>query len=189
MLLALLADEEGIVVQGLREFDLESGQMVEILKGGTYKLRRYPRAQVLEMAAQEANRTGWDRIETPHLFVALTTLEYGCTRRALWQQNAYPDIVTELMRAALAQMVGSGEPGTAVTSSEASIGPRAREVLELAEKEAQQRGRPEASDFEIIQSILMRGSSQTAKLLQSMGVDPAQVMAYAETLNQPRQEP
>jgi serine/threonine protein kinase len=181
LLLALLAEKESIVSQGLHELDLESEQLLGIMNGETYKLRRYSLQQVLDIAAEEANRTGWDKIETPHLFIALTTLEYGCTRRAMWQQNMPPDVITESMRIAftLAQT-----PSNPITNDDANIGARAHEVLDLAHREALQRGNPEVTDFEILSAIFMRADGTTPKLLEKIGITPSGILAYVEILNQ-----
>src|SRR5260221_6716683 len=85
--------------------------------------------EVLGIALGEAKRMHKDYLGTPHLFIALTKLDGGCTQDALRNLGFSSKQVRDVIRLAL----GSGK-----ATSETPILPtrRCREILQTAERNA-----------------------------------------------------
>ena len=129
--------------------------------------RRFLRT-VLELALGEARRMRKDYLGTPHLFIALTKLDGGCTQDALRSLGFSSKQVRDVIRLAL----GSGK-----ASSETPILPtrRCKEILLTAERNAASAGSPFVDERSIAQAVLSEGDGVTHELLTKLGINPAQL--------------
>src|SRR5207237_1653673 len=82
----------------------DSHLMAPMFSSSSSPDRRFLRA-VLELALGEARRMHKDYLGTPHLFIALTKLDGGCTQDALRRLGFSPNEVRDVIRMAL----GSGK--------------------------------------------------------------------------------
>src|SRR6266700_2300710 len=125
--------------------------------------------EVLSLALVEARRMHKDYLGTPHLFIALTKLDGGCTQDALRTLNFSPKQVRDVIRMAL----GSGK-----ATSDTPILPtrRCKEILQTAERNALNAGSPSIDERAIAQAVLSEGDGVTHELLTKMGINPAQLI-------------
>ncbi len=130
--------------------------------------RRFLRA-VLEFALSEARRMHKDYLGTPHLFIALTKLDGGCTQDALHNLGFSPKQVRDVIRLAL----GSGK-----ASIDTSILPtrRCKEILQTAEQNALKAGSSLVDERAIAQAVLSEGDGVTHELLNKLGINPVQLI-------------
>jgi ATP-dependent Clp protease ATP-binding subunit ClpA len=130
--------------------------------------RRFLRS-VLEIALAEARRMHKDYLGTPHLFIALTKLDGGCTQDALRSLGFSPRQVRDVIRLAL----GSGK-----ASSETPILPtrRCKEILQTAQQNAINAGSPSIDERALAQSVLSEGDGVTYELLTKLGINPSQLI-------------
>ncbi|HET8851109.1 MAG TPA: CHAT domain-containing protein, partial [Ktedonobacteraceae bacterium] len=125
--------------------------------------------EVLAIALMEARRMRKDYLGTPHLFIALTKLDGGCTQEALRSLNFSPKQVRDVIRLAL----GSGK-----ANSETPILPtrRCKEILQTAERNALNSGANLIDERSIAQAVLSEGDGVTHELLTKLGINPAQLI-------------
>lgn len=127
--------------------------------------------EVLGIALMEARGMHKDYLGTPHLFIALTKLDGGCTQDALRNLpgNFSPRQVREVIRLAL----GSGK-----ASSDTPILPtrRCKEILQTAERNAMNAGSTIIDERAIAQAVLSEKDGVTYELLTKMGINPAQLI-------------
>jgi ATP-dependent Clp protease ATP-binding subunit ClpA/CHAT domain-containing protein len=125
--------------------------------------------EVLSLALLEARRMRKDYLGTPHLFIALTKLDGGCTQDALRTLNFSPKQVRDVIRLAL----GSGK-----ATSDTPILPtrRCKEILQTAERNASKAGSPAVDERAIAQAVLSESDGVTYELLTKMGINPAQLI-------------
>lgn len=125
--------------------------------------------EVLGLAYVEARRMRKDYLGTPHLFIALTKLDGGCTQDALRALNFSPKQVRDVIRLAL----GSGK-----ATSDTTILPtrRCKEILQTAERNAIRAGSPSVDERAIAQAVLSERDGVTYELLTKMGINPAQLV-------------
>ena len=130
--------------------------------------RRFLRA-VLELALNEARRMHKDYLGTPHLFIALTKLDGGCTQDALRSLGFSPKQVRDVIRMAL----GSGK-----ATSDTPILPtrRCKEILLTAERNAMSAGTSVVDERSIAQAVLSEGDGVTHELLTKLGINPSQLI-------------
>src|SRR5579884_3377427 len=130
--------------------------------------RRFLRS-VLEIALSEARRMHKDYLGTPHLFIALTKLDGGCTQDALRSLGFSPRQVRDVIRLAL----GSGK-----ATSETPILPtrRCKEILQTAERNAINAGSTSIDERAIAQAVLSEKDGVTYELLNKMGINPTQLI-------------
>jgi len=130
--------------------------------------RRFLRA-VLEFALGEARRMHKDYLGTPHLFIALTKLDGGCTQDALRTLGFSSKQVRDVIRLAL----GSGK-----ATSDTPILPtrRCREILQTAERNALAAGSQLVDERAIAQAVLSEGDGVTHELLIKLGINPSQLI-------------
>lgn len=130
--------------------------------------RRFLRA-VLELALNEARRMHKDYLGTPHLFIALTKLDGGCTQDALHSLGFSPKQVRDVIRMAL----GSGK-----ATSDTPILPtrRCKEILLTAERNAMSAGTSVVDERSIAQAVLSEGDGVTHELLTKLGINPSQLI-------------
>src|SRR5207248_6524883 len=125
--------------------------------------------EVLGMAVMGARRMHKDYLGTPHLFIALTKLDGGCTQDALRTLSFSPKQVRDVVRLAL----GSGK-----AASDTPILPtrRCKEILQTAERNALNAGSTSIDERAIAQAVLGEKDGVTYELLTKMGINPAQLI-------------
>ena len=110
-----------------------------------------------------------DYLGTPHLFIALTKLDGGCTQDALRNLSFSSKQVRDVIRLAL----GSGK-----ASSETPILPtrRCKEILQTAERNAINAGSTSIDERAIAQAVLSEKDGVTYELLTKMGINPSHLI-------------
>ena len=151
-------------------FDLfdDSQIIAPMFAAGNAPDRRFLRS-LLELALGEARRMHKDYLGTPHLFIALTKLDGGCTQDALRTLGFSARQVREVIRLAL----GSGK-----ANSETPILPtrRCKEILLTAERSAIAAGATAVDERAIAQAVLSEGDGVTYELLTKLGINPSQLI-------------
>ncbi|GAC1685530.1 MAG: hypothetical protein PVS3B1_25610 [Ktedonobacteraceae bacterium] len=162
-----LATKERTVEPPIDPFD-DSQLMSPLLPSANVPDRRFLRA-VLEFALGEARRMHKDYLGTPHLFIALTKLDGGCTQDALRTLGFSPKQVRDVIRLAL----GSGK-----ATSETPILPtrRCKEILQTAERNAINASASSVDERAIAQAVLSEGDGVTHELLTKLGINPNQLI-------------
>ncbi len=137
--------------------------------------RRFLR-NLLDIAFAEARRMRKDYLGTPHLFIALTKLDGGCTQDALRTLGFSPRQVRDMIRLAL----GSGK-----ATSETPILPtrRCKEILITAERNAMASGSTIVDERAVAQAVLSEGDGVTYELLTKMGINPTQFIEMVLSSN------
>ncbi len=125
--------------------------------------------EVLGIALTEARRMHKDYLGTPHLFIALTKLDGGCTQDALRNLNFSPKQVRDVIRIAL----GNGK-----ATSDTPILPtrRCKEILQTAERNALNAGSSSIDERAIAQAVLSERDGVTYELLTKMGINPSHLI-------------
>ncbi|MDQ2903788.1 MAG: AAA family ATPase [Chloroflexota bacterium] len=125
--------------------------------------------ELLAIALMEARRMHKDYLGTPHLFIALTKLDGGCTQDALRSLNFSPKQVREVIRLAL----GNGK-----ATSETPVLPtrRCKEILQTAERYALSAGVNVIDERAVAQAVLSEGDGVTYELLTKLGINPVQLI-------------
>ncbi len=162
-----LSSKERPIEPRLDPFD-DSHIMAPMLSSSGAPDRRFLRA-VLELALGEARRMHKDYLGTPHLFIALTKLDGGCTQDALRNLGFSPKQVRDVIRLAL----GSGK-----ATSDTTILPtrRCKEILQTAERTAANMGSVSVDERSIAQAVLSENDGVTHELLMKLGVNPTQLI-------------
>ncbi len=162
-----LANKERAADPPIDPFD-DSQLMSPLLPSANTPDRRFLRA-VLEFALGEARRMHKDYLGTPHLFIALTKLDGGCTQDALRTLGFSPKQVRDVIRLAL----GSGK-----ATSETPILPtrRCKEILQTAERNAVNASSSSVDERAIAQAVLSEGDGVTHELLTKLGINPNQLI-------------
>ncbi|HEY4384412.1 MAG TPA: AAA family ATPase [Ktedonobacteraceae bacterium] len=162
-----LSGKERPVEPQFEVFD-DSHLISPILPSANTPDRRFLRA-VLELALGEAKRMHKDYLGTPHLFIALTKLDGGCTQDALRNLGFSAKQVRDVIRLAL----GSGK-----ATSDTPILPtrRCKEILQTAERNALNAGSNAVDERAIAQAVLSEGDGVTHELLTKLGINPSQLI-------------
>ncbi len=144
-------------------------QMIPPILPSSNSLDRRFLQEVLGLALVEARRMHKDYLGTPHLFIALTKLDGGCTQDALRNLGFSPKQVRDVIRLAL----GSGK-----ATSDTPILPtrRCKEILQTAERNALGSGSTSIDERSIAQAVLSEGDGVTHELLTKLGINPAQLI-------------
>ncbi len=151
-------------------FDLfDDSPVMSPLASASNNLERRFLQEVLGIALMEAKRMHKDYLGTPHLFIALTKLDGGCTQDALRTLGFSAKQVRDVIRLAL----GSGK-----ATSETPILPtrRCKEILQTAERIALNAGSSAIDERAIAQAVLSEGDGVTHELLTKLGINPAQLI-------------
>src|SRR5262249_34617678 len=133
--------------------------------------RRFLR-YVLELALDEARRSHKDYMSMPHMFIALTKLDGGCTQDALRRMGQSPGHVGDLFRVAIGT-TGKVGPDTPILPTH-----RSKEVLQIAERNAIEAGLTFIDERSIVQALLSE-HSVLHELLTRWGIDPAHLIEQA----------
>lgn len=169
-----LASKERAAEPHIDPFD-DSQLMSPLMPAANAPDRRFLRA-VLEFALGEARRMHKDYLGTPHLFIALTKLDGGCTQDALRSLGFSPKQVRDVIRLAL----GNGK-----ATSETPILPtrRCKEILQTAERYAISANSTSVDERAIAQAVLSEGDGVTHELLTKLGINPNQLIEMITTSN------
>jgi ATP-dependent Clp protease ATP-binding subunit ClpC len=148
---------------------LDEDQMMQPMFSSSNALDRRFLQEVLGIALLEARHMHKDYLGTPHLFIALTKLDGGCTQDALRTLSFSPKQVRDVIRLAL----GSGK-----ATSDTPILPtrRCKEILQTAERNALNAGSTSIDERAIAQAVLGEKDGVTYELLTKMGINPAQLI-------------
>src|SRR6266700_4005661 len=149
--------------------DFEDDQISQTMYSSSNALDRRFLQEVLGIALMEARRMHKDYLGTPHLFIALTKLDGGCTKDALRTLSFSSKQVRDVVRLAL----GSGK-----AASDTPILPtrRCKEILQTAERNALNAGSTMIDERAIAQAVLGEKDGVTYELLTKMGINPAQLI-------------
>src|SRR6266516_2192145 len=149
--------------------DLDDDPMSQPMYSSSNALDRRFLQEVLAIALMEARRMHKDYLGTPHLFIALTKLDGGCTQDALRTLSFSSKQVRDVVRLAL----GSGK-----AASDTPILPtrRCKEILQTAERNALNAGSTMIDERAIAQAVLGEKDGVTYELLTKMGINPAQLI-------------
>ena len=151
-------------------FDIfDDSHMISPIIPSSNSLERRFLQEVLGLALGEARRMHKDYLGTPHLFIALTKLDGGCTQDALRTLGFSSKQVRDVIRLAL----GSGK-----ATSDTPILPtrRCKEILQTAERNALNAGSAAIDERAIAQAVLSEGDGVTHELLTKLGINPAQLI-------------
>jgi len=150
---------------------LDEEHLIPPIPSSSNALDRRFLQEVLGIALTEARRMHKDYLGTPHLFIALTKLDGGCTQDALrnLSGNFSPKQVRDVIRLAL----GSGK-----APSDTPILPtrRCKEILQTAERIALEAGSSLIDERSLAQAVLSEGDGVTHELLTKLGINPAQLI-------------
>jgi len=148
--------------------DFDDDQMSQPMSSSNVLDRRFLQ-EVLAIALMEARRMHKDYLGTPHLFIALTKLDGGCTQDALRTLSFSSKQVRDVVRLAL----GSGK-----AASDTPILPtrRCKEILQTAERNALNAGSTMIDERAIAQAVLSEKDGVTYELLTKMGINPTQLI-------------
>ena len=149
--------------------DFDEDQVSQSMYSSSNALDRRFLQEVLAIALMEARRMRKDYLGTPHLFIALTKLDGGCTQDALRTLSFSSKQVRDVVRLAL----GSGK-----APSDTPILPtrRCKEILQTAERNALNAGSTMIDERAIAQAVLSEKDGVTYELLTKMGINPTQLI-------------
>ena len=149
--------------------DFDDDQMSQPMYSSSNALDRRFLQEVLAIALMEARRMHKDYLGTPHLFIALTKLDGGCTQDALRTLSFSSKQVRDVVRLAL----GSGK-----AASDTPILPtrRCKEILQTAERNALNAGSTMIDERAIAQAVLSEKDGVTYELLTKMGINLTQLI-------------
>src|SRR6266487_921831 len=147
----------------------DESQMISPILSSSNSLERRFLQEVLGLALAEARRMHKDYLGTPHLFIALTKLDGGCTQDALRSLGFSSKQVRDVIRLAL----GSGK-----ATSDTTILPtrRCKEILQTAERNAVNAGSTAVDERAIAQAVLGENDGVTHELLMKLGINPSQLI-------------
>ncbi|HZO73617.1 MAG TPA: AAA family ATPase [Ktedonobacteraceae bacterium] len=167
LIVSSLSTKERPIEPHFDPFD-DTHLMPSFLAAGNAPDRRFLRA-VLEIALGEAKQMHKDYLGTPHLFIALTKLDGGCTQDALRSLGFSPKQVRDVIRLAL----GSGK-----ATSDTPILPtrRCKEILQTAERNAMNAGSAAVDERAIAQAVLSESDGVTHELLEKLGINSVQLI-------------
>ena len=147
---------------------LEENMMQPMFSSSNSLDRRFLQ-EVLSLGLMEARRMHKDYLGTPHLFIALTKLDGGCTQDALRSLNFSPKQVRDVVRLALG-------PGKATSETPILPTRRCKEILQTAERNALSAGSTSIDERAIAQAVLGEKDGVTYELLTKMGINPSQLI-------------
>jgi ATP-dependent Clp protease ATP-binding subunit ClpA len=144
-------------------------QVISPIMPSSNGLERRFLQEVLSIALSEARRMHKDYLGTPHLFIALTKLDGGCTQDALRNLGFSPKQVRDVIRLALGN--GKATADTPILPTR-----RCKEILQTAERNAISAGSSSIDERAIAQAVLSEGDGVTHELLTKLGINPAQLI-------------
>ncbi|HKF35478.1 MAG TPA: AAA family ATPase, partial [Ktedonobacteraceae bacterium] len=154
----------------------DEDQIIQPMVPSSNALDRRFLQEVLGIALTEARHMHKDYLGTPHLFIALTKLDGGCTQDALRNLSFSPKQVREVIRLALG-------PGKASTDTPILPTRRCKEILQAAERNATTAGSTSIDERAIAQAVLSERDGVTHELLTKMGINPSHLIELILTSN------
>jgi ATP-dependent Clp protease ATP-binding subunit ClpA len=124
--------------------------------------------QVVVLAEKEARVLKHDLVRTEHILLGLLREEEGLAARVLESL----DIRVERVRAQVVHIVGTGEE---VTYGEIPLTPEAKQVLELALREALSLGHNHIGTEHILLGLVRDNEGVAARILRDFDADPEKV--------------
>jgi ATP-dependent Clp protease ATP-binding subunit ClpC len=124
--------------------------------------------QVVVLAQDEARALKHNYIGTEHILLGLLRKEEGL---AAWVLESL-DIKVEEVRAQVAQIVGQGDE---VTTGQIPFTPRAKKVLELAQREALSLGHNYIGTEHILLALVREGEGVAVRILLDLGADAEKI--------------
>lgn len=128
------------------------------------------------IAQEEAHLLNNDYLGTEHLLLGLIKIEEGIAHRAITNMGIDPEDIVERIESFIKE---SKNYGTSGEREEVILTPRAKRVLELAEREAINLGDTYISTEHILLAMLHEGGGVALKILQDAGIDLAR---FEETI-------
>ena len=129
-----------------------------------------PRAQqVLALARKEAERFNHNYVGTEHLLLGLIKLGQGVAVNVLQKMG----LELETVRVEVEKQVGAGPEGKIVGNIPYT--PRVKKVLALAGKEAKSLNHSYVGTEHILLGLLREGEGVAARVLETLGADPAKI--------------
>lgn len=120
------------------------------------------------VAQEEAHVLNNDYLGTEHLLLGLVKIEEGIAYKAITSMDIDPNEIVERVES----FVKENKQNTGQTSREEVIlTPKAKRVLELAEREAINLGDSYISTEHILLAIIHEGGGVAIKILQDLGID------------------
>ncbi len=123
--------------------------------------------KVILIAQEEAHTLGNDYLGTEHLLLGLIKVEEGIAYKAILNMGVDPNELVVRIEDFIRENKNYAEKN----GEEVILTPRAKRVLELAEKEAINLGDNYISTEHILLAIIHEGGGVGVKILQDMGVD------------------
>jgi ATP-dependent Clp protease ATP-binding subunit ClpC len=123
--------------------------------------------KVILIAQEEAHTLGNDYLGTEHLLLGLIKVEEGIAYKAILNMGVDPNELVVRIEDFIRENRNYAEKN----AEEVILTPRAKRVLELAEKEAINLGDNYISTEHILLAIIHEGGGVGVKILQDMGVD------------------
>jgi ATP-dependent Clp protease ATP-binding subunit ClpC len=123
--------------------------------------------KVILIAQEEAHTLGNDYLGTEHLLLGLIKVEEGIAYKAILNMGVDPNELVVRIEDFIRENRNYAEKN----AEEVILTPRAKRVLELAEKEAINLGDNYISTEHILLAIVHEGGGVGVKILQDMGVD------------------
>jgi len=123
--------------------------------------------KVILIAQEEAHTLGNDYLGTEHLLLGLIKVEEGIAYKAILNMGVDPNELVVRIEDFIRENRNYAEKN----GEEVILTPRAKRVLELAEKEAINLGDNYISTEHILLAIIHEGGGVGVKILQDMGVD------------------
>jgi hypothetical protein len=150
--------------------------------GGPFDRLDHTAKHVLALAQDEAIRFDHNYIGTEHLLLGLLREGDGVAARALTSLG----VDLGKCRTAVEFIIGRGD--SAVVPSKITLSPRTKRILELAGDEARQLGHHDVGSGHLLLGLLREGEGIGAGVLQSLGIEFANVRAKVIEL-MPKQPP
>lgn len=126
------------------------------------------RAQkVIWLAQEEAHFLNNDYLGTEHILLGLIKVEEGIAYRAIATTGVDPQVIVERIES----LIKENKQSNTFEKENVILTPRAKRVLEIAEKEVINLGDSYISTEHILLAIIHEGGGVAIKILQDMGID------------------
>ncbi len=120
------------------------------------------------IAQEEAHILNNDYLGTEHILLGLIKIEEGVAYKAISSMGVEPDEIVDRIESFVKE---NKNYGSSTSREEVILTPRAKRVLELAEREAVNLGDTYISTEHILLALLHEGGGVAIKILQDTGID------------------
>jgi len=120
------------------------------------------------IAQEEAHILNNDYLGTEHILLGLIKIEEGVAYKAISSMGVEPDEIVDRIESFVKE---NKNYGSSASREEVILTPRAKRVLELAEREAVNLGDTYISTEHILLALLHEGGGVAIKILQDTGID------------------